>query len=58
MKFEQLEGESWRDVVARIGKWAGVQDEVLEAYDFYDGNMHDKQQAAFIALYEWDAMPL
>ncbi len=58
MKFEQLEGESWRDVVARFGKWAGVQQEVLEEYDWLDSNMNDKRMAAHIALYEWDALPI
>ena len=55
-EFKQRDGETWRDVVARIGKEAHVQLEVLEAYDFFDSNMQDKKEAAWMALYEWDAL--
>lgn len=53
--FTKLENETWRDVVARIGAWANVQQEVLDEYDFLSSNMVDLEEAAWMALYEWDA---
>lgn len=56
--FERRDGESWRDVVKRIGSEQRLEFECLEQFDFLDGNMHDKEAAARQALYEWDCLPL
>lgn len=58
IKFELQDGETWRDVVERISNYWGMSAECLEEYDWLDGNMYDKQQAASQALYEWDCLPL
>lgn len=56
--FEQREGESWRDVVARVGAAQGLKDECLECYDHYAGAypQDDHQDHARQALLDWDAL--
>ena len=56
-EFARREGESWRDVVARLGGEQGLAKECLEEFDFLAGNMTSLDIAAQNALYEWDCFP-
>jgi hypothetical protein len=57
-EFALREGETWRDVVARIAGEQGLAQECLEEFDFLAGNMASLDTAAQNALYEWDCFPM
>jgi hypothetical protein len=55
-----LDGESYRDAVARLAKQDGydLREECLEEYDGQVALGVDEGVAAWRALYEWDCLPI
>jgi hypothetical protein len=55
--FVQRPGETWRQVVARVGTVQGLKDEVLQLFDelMLLGDTTE-DNAAFMALYDWDCI--
>jgi hypothetical protein len=49
-------GETPRQTVERVGRWAGVAWECLHTYDAYVALGADPYDAAFCALNDWDCV--
>lgn len=52
------EGETWRQAAARQARDAGLEAEVLEAFDEHTDAGHDAPRACWMALYDWDCLSL
>lgn len=56
--FSRYPSESWRDCVKRYGKKNGVEVECLNLFDASVAEGKMQTEAAFDALYEWDALDM
>lgn len=56
-----LDGEGWREAVARLARVDGkfdLREECLEEFDGLVGVGAAPDRAAWCALYEWDCLPI
>jgi len=56
--IRRLDGETWKDVVARIAGAQGLAAECLEDFEAELADGRPQNEAAFNALSEWDCVPL